>query len=140
MDKEKFLKIMALTMSDNEHEAANALKHAIQMLKKHKLTWVDVISITVKTPPQSPRDQYRQRSQWDDIFSGGFAQEYYKRQEETARQRADRQRAEFEKMKRQNEANAEFQRQQQKMEEMLKKMHQKEDVYKWVNDQLKKKK
>lgn len=46
MDKERLTKLMALTTSDNDGEALNALRMANKMLMAERLTWEEILGET----------------------------------------------------------------------------------------------
>lgn len=45
MNFEKLRKLLALTMSDNDNEALNAIRHVNKLLKENNLTWDEFFSI-----------------------------------------------------------------------------------------------
>lgn len=44
MDRDKLIKLMALTSSENEHEAMNAMRAANRLLKDSEFTWEKVLN------------------------------------------------------------------------------------------------
>lgn len=59
-DFAKLKRLMGMTMSDNVHEAANAISLANRLLKANELTWDDVLgrSITASVPDYRPQKSY----------------------------------------------------------------------------------
>lgn len=43
LDRDRLTKLLALTTSDNDHEALVALRMANELLKREKLSWVEVL-------------------------------------------------------------------------------------------------
>lgn len=49
LDREKLAKLLALSTSDNEHEALGCLRAANRLIKAENLTWADVLAGPEKT-------------------------------------------------------------------------------------------
>lgn len=57
-DKDKFLKIISLTTSDQDGEALSALRKALSMMKQSKITWRELID-----KPQQTHQPYQRHWQ-----------------------------------------------------------------------------
>jgi hypothetical protein len=62
LDREKILKLMMLTTSDNDHEALSALRKANAIIKKAKQTWQDVVYKAPAVPVQAQKTEADLRS------------------------------------------------------------------------------
>ncbi len=54
MDKDRLIKLLNLTSSDNDNEAISALRKANAMLKEGNLTWGDLIGVQKAIVPEGP--------------------------------------------------------------------------------------
>lgn len=66
MDREKLAKLLAMTTSDNDHEALAALRMANKMLTAERATWGEVLAaggasvrITLQREPYQPEENWQ---------------------------------------------------------------------------------
>lgn len=50
--KDKIVKLLSLTQSDNDHEALSAIRMANKLLKAQDKTWSEFMGVTNKEPPR----------------------------------------------------------------------------------------
>lgn len=69
MDNDRLSKLMAMTTSDNDGEALNALRMANKMLSAEKLTWEEVLGaasrhVTVSIQRRPMQEAYQAQENW----------------------------------------------------------------------------
>jgi hypothetical protein len=71
VDREKLAKLLALTTSDNDHEALSAMRAANRMLREVGKIWEDVLegpervlSISISRPHAVPEEFYQAMEEW----------------------------------------------------------------------------
>lgn len=89
LDLEKFVKVMALTTSDQDGEALAATRMGNAILRRSGLTWEQVLCAPTARVKRAPIHQGTDRRAWAKSF---FDEEQERRREEAAReeQRRDR--------------------------------------------------
>lgn len=106
MDLSRLTKLLALTASDSDGEALNAIRAANALLKKHNLSWCQVITITVPNVVIDRTGEAQRRrgaSAFDDEFMEILRQA--KRQQQSQAQSNLREKAAREAAARQAQAN-----------------------------------
>lgn len=69
---DKIAKCMALAASGNEHEAAAALRQAQALMKSHKVTQDEMLSLEI-TEDRAKSDAYRTPPNWENVLASKIA-------------------------------------------------------------------